>query len=136
MIILKKLQFVLIVLIYLVIVVDLFTIFSKGNIPVEREGIILSKNFAGMWDGEDDDGNPTGGSINDVVVLYYDTNNFIKLGTLTVLEDISVGSKFDFSTKDLRGGTVNISRDILVLLLIIVNIIIIRMRVKETSKDS
>lgn len=132
----KKLQFVLIVLIYLVIVVDLFTIFSKGNIPVEREGIILSKNFAGMWDGEDDDGNPTGGSINDVVVLYYDTNYFIKLGRLTVLEDISVGSKFDFSSKDLRGGTVNISRDILVLLLIIVNIIIIRMRVKETSKDS
>ena len=132
----KKLQFVLIVLIYLVIVVDLFTIFSKGNIPVEREGIILSKNFAGMWDGEDDNGNPTGGSINDVVVLYYDTNYFIKLGRLTVLEDISVGSKFDFSSKDLRGGTVNISRDILVLLLIIVNIIIIRMRVKETSKDS
>lgn len=95
----------LIVLIYLVIVVDLFTIFSKGNIPVEREGIILSKNFAGMWDGEDDDGNPTGGSINDVVVLYYDTNYFIKLGRLTVLEDISVGSKFDFSSKDLRGGS-------------------------------
>lgn len=132
----KKLQFVLIVLIYLVIVVDLFTIFSKGDIPVEREGIILSKNFAGMWDGEDDDGNPTGGSINDVEVLYYDTNYFIKLGRLTVLEDISVGSKFDFSTKDLRGGTINISRDILVLLLIIVNIITFRMRVKETSKDS
>lgn len=132
----KKLQFVLIVLIYLVIVVDLFTIFSKGNIPVEREGIVLSKNFAGMWDGEDDDGNPTGGSINDIVVLYYDTSYFIKLGKLTVLEDVSVGSKFDFSSKDLRGDTVNISRDILVLLLIIVNIITFRMRTKETSKDS
>ena len=115
----KKFNIIILVLIVICYILDFS---SVNDINDKHTGYVLESQFYGCWDGEDDNGNPTGGSLSKVKVIYLDKRFMLRYDEFVTFKDNSVWSKLSFED---CGNSLNLTLGFLIIIALSVNTILL-----------